>query len=132
MYPIKKAAIGQLYKHLERINHFDIMSFTLCADFLCNHFSIFKNNHSWNTHDIISDCRFGNECTDFTALLMRHDAPANLHETERFTATLMNDVFFGNPDGYFHDYTLWNTGTIEELERNIRFMLTTIDFSDYQ
>lgn len=88
--------------------------------------------HRKDGNYIISDCRFGNEMTDFTALLMRHDAPTNLHESERFTATLMHDVFFGNPDGYFHDYTLWNTGTIEELERNIRFMLTTIDFSDYQ
>lgn len=88
--------------------------------------------HRKDGNFIISDCRFGNECTDFTALLMRHDVPDNLHESERFTATLMNDVFFGTPDEYFHDYTLWNTGTIEELERNIRFMLTTIDFSDYQ
>lgn len=83
---------------------------------------------------IITDCRFGNESTDYNVLMMRQDAPDidSVHASEKFAITCMNDVLYGNPDGYYHDYTLWNKGTLEELERNIRFMVTTIDFSNYK
>lgn len=83
---------------------------------------------------IITDCRFGNEGTDYNVLMMRQDAPDidAVHASEKFAITCMNDVLYGNPDGYYHDYTLWNKGTLEELERNIRFMVTTIDFSKYK
>lgn len=83
---------------------------------------------------IITDCRFGNESTDYNVLMVRQDAPDidSVHASEKFAITCMNDVLYGNPDGYYHDYTLWNKGTLEELERNIRFMVTTIDFSNYK
>lgn len=83
---------------------------------------------------IITDCRFGNESADYNVLMMRQDAPDidSVHASEKFAITCMNDVLYGNPDGYYHDYTLWNKGTLEELERNIRFMVTTIDFSNYK
>lgn len=82
---------------------------------------------------IITDCRFGNESADYNVLMMRQDAPDidSVHASEKFAITCMNDVLYGNPDGYYQDYTLWNKGTLEELERNIRFMVTTIDFSKY-
>lgn len=83
---------------------------------------------------IITDCRFGNEGTDFNILMMRQDAPdtSTVHESEKFAISCMLDIVHGNPEGYYHDYTLWNKGTLEELERNIRFMVTTIDFSNYR
>lgn len=83
---------------------------------------------------IITDCRFGNEGTDYNVLMMRQDAPDinSVHASEKFAITCMHDVLHGNPDGYYHDYTLWNKGTLEELERNIRFMVSTIDFSNYK
>lgn len=83
---------------------------------------------------IITDCRFGNEGTDYNVLMMRQDAPDinTVHESEKFAISCMLDVLQGNPDGYYHDYTLWNKGTLEELERNIRFMVSTIDFSNYK
>lgn len=83
---------------------------------------------------IITDCRFGNESADYNVLMMRQDAPDidSVHASEKFAITCMNDVLYGNPDGYYQDYTLWNKGTLEELERNIRFMVTTIDFSNYK
>ena len=83
---------------------------------------------------IITDCRFGNESTDYNVLMMRQDAPdiSTVHESEKFAISCMLDIVHGNPDGYYHDYTLWNKGTLEELERNIRFMVSTIDFSNYK
>lgn len=80
---------------------------------------------------IVSDVRFANELMDFNVLLMRGHIPDVVHESEAFTKTLTHDVVFLDAP-YLHDYTLWNKGTLEELERNIRFMVTTIDFSNYK
>ena len=88
--------------------------------------------HEQEGNFIISDCRFGNEMVDHTTLIIRGDVPSDIHESERFAASMVADVLYGDPPNYIQDYTLWNTGSIEELERNIRFLLTTIDFSEYQ
>lgn len=80
---------------------------------------------------IVSDVRFANELMDFNVLLMRGHIPDVVHESEAFTKTLTHAVVFLDAP-YLHDYTLWNTGTLEELERNIRFMVTTMDFSNYK
>lgn len=82
---------------------------------------------------IISDVRFANELVDRNILLWRNDyGDVQEHPSEEFAKKLMQDVRYGNPLEYFHDYTLWNKGTLEELERNIRFMVSTIDFSNYK
>ena len=81
---------------------------------------------------IISDVRFANELVDYNVLLWRNSGGACMwHKSEAFALTLMSDVHTGDAP-YLHDYTLWNKGTLEELERNIRFMVTTIDFSNYK
>lgn len=81
---------------------------------------------------IVSDLRFANELLDFNALLWRNDVmDAEAHISEDFARGLMHDVTFLDAP-YLHDYTLWNKGTLEELERNIRFMVSTIDFSNYK
>lgn len=81
---------------------------------------------------IISDVRFANELVDYNILLWRNSGGACMwHKSEAFALTLMSDVHTGDAP-YLHDYTLWNKGTLEELERNIRFMVTTIDFSNYK
>lgn len=81
---------------------------------------------------IISDVRFANELVDYNVLLWRNSGGACMwHKSEAFALTLMSDVHTGDAP-YLHDYTLWNKGTLEELERNIRFMVTTIDFSKYK
>ena len=81
---------------------------------------------------IVSDVRFANELLDYNVLLWRNDVmDTEAHISEDFARGLMHDVtFFIAP--YLHDYTLWNKGTLEELERNIRFMVSTIDFSNYR
>lgn len=86
---------------------------------------------------IVSDVRFPNECLDYNALLIRDYPPKrevlhNLHASELFAADCVFDVLHGDAQWYQHEYTLWNKGTLEELERNIRFMVSTIDFSNYK
>lgn len=83
---------------------------------------------------IISDVRFANELVDYNVLLWRDNptSAAELHVSELFAVSCMHDVQRSDPIGYLHDYTLWNKGTLEELERNIRFMVSTIDFSNYK
>lgn len=81
---------------------------------------------------IISDVRFANELVDYNILLWRNSGGACMwHKSEAFALTLMSDVHTGDTP-YLHDYTLWNKGTLVELERNIRFMVSTIDFSKYK
>lgn len=81
---------------------------------------------------IVSDVRFANELVDYNILLCRHGiADIAEHVSEGFTRSLLQDVAHMDAP-YLHDYTLWNNGTLEELERNIRFMVTTIDFSNYK
>lgn len=82
---------------------------------------------------IVSDVRFANELVDYNVLLWRGTTinPELVHTSEQFAVTLQLDVLHGDAP-YLHDYTLWNKGTLEELERNIRFMVTTIDFSKYK
>lgn len=81
---------------------------------------------------IISDVRFANELVDYNVLCWRNNGEACMwHTSEALAITLMNDVHTGDAP-YLHDYTLWNRGTLEELERNIRFMVSTIDFSNYK
>ena len=81
---------------------------------------------------IISDVRFANELVDYNVLLCRHGiADIAEHVSEGFTRSLLQDVAHMDAP-YLHDYTLWNNGTLAELERNIRFMVTTIDFSNYK
>ena len=81
---------------------------------------------------IVSDVRFTNELLDYNVLLWRNNGAACMwHNSEALAITLMNDVHTGDAP-YLHDYTLWNKGTLEELERNIRFMVSTIDFSNYK
>ncbi len=81
---------------------------------------------------IVSDVRFANELLDYNVLLWRNNGAACMwHNSEALAITLMNDVHTGDAP-YLHDYTLWNKGTLEELERNIRFMVSTIDFSNYK
>lgn len=83
---------------------------------------------------IISDVRFANELVDCNVLLWRDNptSAVELHVSELFAVSCMHDVQRSDPIDYLHDYTLWNKGTLEELERNIRFMVTTIDFSKYK
>lgn len=81
---------------------------------------------------IVSDVRFANELLDYNVLLWRNDVmDTEAHISEDFARGLMHDVTFLDAP-YLHDYTLWNKGTLEELERNIRFMVSTIDFSNYK
>lgn len=84
---------------------------------------------------IISDVRFDNELVDFNVLCWRDDFDytqrSKAHASEKFAIQNMLDVHISNAP-YVHDYTLWNKGTLEELERNIRFMVSTIDFSNYK
>lgn len=81
---------------------------------------------------IVSDVRFTNELLDYNVLLWRNSGGACMwHNSEALAITLMNDVHTGDAP-YLHDYTLWNKGTLEELEHNIRFMVSTIDFSNYK
>lgn len=84
---------------------------------------------------IVSDVRFANELLDYNVLLWRDDFDytqrGKAHASEKFAIQNMLDVHISNAP-YLHDYTLWNKGTLEELERNIRFMVTTIDFSNYK
>lgn len=81
---------------------------------------------------IVSDVRFANELLDYNVLLWRGDVmDTEAHVSEDFARGLMHDVTFMDAP-YLHDYTLWNKGTLEELERNIRFMVSTIDFSNYK
>ena len=81
---------------------------------------------------IVSDVRFANELLDYNVLLWRNDVmDTEAHISEDFARGLMHDVTFLDAP-YLHDYTLWNKGTLEELERNIRFMVSTIDFSNYR
>lgn len=81
---------------------------------------------------IVSDVRFTNELLDYNVLLWRNNGAACMwHNSEALAITLMNDVHTGDAP-YLHDYTLWNKGTLGELERNIRFMVSTMDFSNYK
>ena len=81
---------------------------------------------------IVSDVRFTNELLDYNVLLWRNSGGACMwHNSEALAITLMNDVHTGDAP-YLHDCTLWNKGTLEELERNIRFMVSTMDFSNYK
>ena len=80
---------------------------------------------------IVSDVRFANELLDYNVLLIRDNPKPDIHSSEGFSASLVQDVLYGDTP-YLHDYTLWNKGTLVELERNIRFMVSTIDFSNYK
>lgn len=82
---------------------------------------------------IVSDVRFINELLDFNVLCWRDtwECSQEVHTAERLAITAQIEVQHGDAP-YLHDYTLWNTGTLEELERNIRFMVTTMDFSNYK
>ena len=82
---------------------------------------------------IVSDVRFANELLDYNVLLWRNPTalPTGAHISEAFAQQLMVDVAHMDAP-YLHDYTLWNKGTLEELERNIRFMVSTTDFSNYK
>lgn len=85
---------------------------------------------------IISDVRFTNELLDHNVLLWRTDkhldnSGSNSHTAEGLAWQCMQDVQYTDAP-YLHDYTLWNDGTPEGLERNIRFMVTTMDFSNYK
>lgn len=85
---------------------------------------------------IVSDVRFANELVDYNVLLWRtdicqDDAGVLGHSSEKLAWQCMFDVQHTDAP-YLHDYTLWNDGTPEGLERNIRFMVSTIDFSTYK
>lgn len=85
---------------------------------------------------IVSDVRFANELVGYNVLLWRtdicqDDAGVLGHSSEKLAWNCMRDVQYTDAP-YLHDYTLWNDGTPENLERNIRFMVTTIDFSNYK
>lgn len=85
---------------------------------------------------IVSDVRFTNELVDYNVLLWRtdicqDDAGVLGHSSEKLAWQCMFDVQHTDAP-YLHDYTLWNDGTPEGLERNIRFMVTTMDFSNYK
>lgn len=85
---------------------------------------------------IVSDVRFTNELLGFNVLLWRTDkhldnSGDNAHIAEGLAWQCMLDVQYTDAP-YLHDYTLWNDGTPEGLERNIRFMVTTMDFSNYK
>lgn len=85
---------------------------------------------------IVSDVRFTNELLDYNVLLWRTDkyldnSGTNSHSAEGLAWQCMLDVQHTDAP-YLHDYTLWNDGTPEGLERNIRFMVSTIDFSNYK
>ena len=85
---------------------------------------------------IVSDVRFTNELVDYNVLLWRtdicqDDAGVLGHSSEKLAWQCMLDVQHTDAP-YLHDYTLWNDGTPEGLERNIRFMVSTIDFSNYK
>lgn len=85
---------------------------------------------------IVSDVRFTNELLDYNVLLWRtdicqDDAGVLGHSSEKLAWQCMFDVQHTDAP-YLHDYTLWNDGTPEGLERNIRFMVSTIDFSNYK
>lgn len=85
---------------------------------------------------IVSDVRFVNEFVDYNVLLWRTDvcqdnAGVLGHSSEKLAWDCMRDVQYTDAP-YLHDYTLWNDGTPEGLERNIRFMVTTMDFSNYK
>lgn len=85
---------------------------------------------------IISDVRFANELLDYNVLLWCTDkyldnSGTNSHSAEGLAWQCMLDVQHTDAP-YLHDYTLWNAGTPEGLERNIRFMVSTIDFSNYK
>lgn len=81
---------------------------------------------------IISDVRFANELVDYNVLLWRDDyAGSDEHLSEQLAIGCQVEVQCMDAP-YLHDYTLWNKGTLEELERNIRFMVSTIDFSNYK
>ena len=70
---------------------------------------------------------------DFNVLCWRDTwgCSQDAHVSERLAITAQTEVRHGDVP-YLHDYTLWNKGTLEELERNIRFMVSTIDFSNYK
>ena len=85
---------------------------------------------------IVSDVRFTNEFVGYNVLLWRTDicqdnAGVLGHSSEKLAWDCMRDVQYTDAP-YLHDYTLWNDGTPEGLERNIRFMVTTMDFSNYK
>ena len=81
---------------------------------------------------IVSDVRFANELVDYNVLLRRFDhSSCVVHGSEALALESMVLQDEGHGCGLV-DYTLWNKGTIEELERNIRFMVTTMDFSNYK
>lgn len=85
---------------------------------------------------IVSDVRFANELLDYNVLLRRHDEPLRhtehgyIHSSEVLAFECM--TFLDPVYDTLVDYTLWNKGTLENLERNIRFMVSTIDFSNYK
>ncbi len=85
---------------------------------------------------IVSDVRFTNELLDHNVLLWRTDkhldnSGSNSHTAEGLAWQCMVDVMYTDAP-YLHDYTLWNDGTPVGLEHNIRFMVTTMDFSNYK
>lgn len=85
---------------------------------------------------IVSDVRFTNELLGYNVLLWRTDkyldnSGTNSHSAEGLAWQCMLDVQHTDAP-YLHDYTLWNDGTPEGLERSIRFMVSTIDFSNYK
>ncbi len=85
---------------------------------------------------IVSDVRFANEFVDYNVLLWRtdicqDDAGVLGHSSEKLAWQCMFDVQHTDAP-YLHDYTLWNDGTPEGLERNIRFMVSTMDLSNYK
>lgn len=84
--------------------------------------------HRQGGNILIPDVRFSNELVDYNVLVWRQDAKEVNHVAEQFALDCMYDVHYSNPSEYRHDYTLWNKGTLVDLERNIRFMLSNIKF----
>lgn len=82
-----------------------------------------------DANTIIPDVRFANEFVDYNVLVVRHDPPNDTvpHPSEALATALTK----GEPTECRQDYTLWNTGSIAELETNIRFMVSTLDLTTY-
>lgn len=74
---------------------------------------------------IVPDVRFANELCDFNILVRRHEVPKGVvHSSEALAVDCMTQVI-GHWDSLI-DYTIWNTGTIEELATRVRFLVSTL------
>lgn len=71
---------------------------------------------------VVPDVRFDNELLDVNILITRHAVPFNLHASEVFAAELQL-----HQEPYLYvDHVIHNSGTLEELETKLRFLVTTL------